>query len=457
MLNYFDFSVVRNINSKTFDSSQNNETIENIFQKALRLLDTCQIIPTTDGLKLNRTNCSLCTKTTNCAKCSDIFDNRQRIQSYDLKKCLVDISKQIGKKQITMSKLANLSKLSSMKSNSSLTKLVEVSAKDSFVLEKFNDLRDRLIAIIYSWCGEEESLYQASIESMIKKHSRLFLCTTSVAGSKQLEDIRIERVFIEEAAQTIIMDSLIPITVHTKHLVLAGDPLQLNGLVMSDRAKKLGFDKSLMNYFEDIKKKHPKILLATQYRMHPEISAFPNKHFYDSQLIDSEYVRSRPNLTEVDLPPYKVINLVNSKEVMHNTVKSFCNYEEATYIYNMLKRIHTKNPSFDFKRITIISPYLGQVLLLKDILRVLPEVEQISSIDGIQGKENDILICSMVRVGSSVGFNNDVHRINVLLTRAKLCMYVVGNMSTFQNDPMWKALIKDAKDRRVFDTHKFSY
>jgi senataxin len=94
-------------------------------------------------------------------------------------------------------------------------------------------------------------------------------------------------------------------------------------------------------------------------------------------------------------------------------------------------------------------------MVLREMLSDLPEIQAISSIDGIQGKENDIIICSMVRVGNGVGFNYDVHRINVLLTRARLSLYIIGSMSTFQTDNTWKALIKDAKDRRLFDAQKF--
>ena len=295
-------------------------------------------------------------------------------------------------------------------------------------------------------------------ETKIKQHCRLFLCTTSVSGSHFLEDVKIERVFIEEAAQTILVDSLIPLTQHTKHLVLAGDPKQLEGMIYSDKAKRCGYDMSLMHYFDRIstsKKRHQKLLLRIQYRMHPDISIFPNIHFYKNELIDSEYVKDRPTLVSYGLPTYKVINLVNTYEKQHPLVRSYCNYEEAEYISNILDDLLDRHPDFDLRRITVITPYAGQVLLLREILGRFKDHIQISSIDGIQGKENDVIIASMVRVGDSIGFNDDRHRINVLLTRARFSTYLVGNFSTFQKDRMWGRLIKNAKDRRVFDTQKF--
>jgi len=294
-------------------------------------------------------------------------------------------------------------------------------------------------------------------EDQIKHHSRLFLCTTSVAGSPVLRNLKIERVFIEEAAQTILVDSLIPITKHTKHLVLAGDPKQLQGMVVSYESEKSGYNMSLMHYFERKRVKnrvHQKLLLRTQYRMHPDISIFPNNHFYDGELIDAPSVVGMPTLVDVGLPTYRVINLVNTTETIHPKVMSYCNREEVLWIHKLLRVIQDHHPDFDFSRITIITPYSGQVMLFREILKEFITKITISSIDGIQGKENDVIIASLVRVGESIGFNNDRHRINVMLTRAKMCMYIVGNMSTFRMDPMWSRLIKNAKDRRVYDTQK---
>lgn len=38
----------------------------------------------------------------------------------------------------------------------------------------------------------------------------------------------------------------------------------------------------------------PVKLLSVQYRMHPEIRAFPSRHFYDNRLIDGKCVLEQP-------------------------------------------------------------------------------------------------------------------------------------------------------------------
>ena len=62
----------------------------------------------------------------------------------------------------------------------------------------------------------------------------------------------------------------------------------------------------------------------------------------------------------------------------------------------------------------------------------------------------------MVRVGDSIGFNFDKHRICVLLSRSISSLIIIGSMSSFQSNSMWNKLIQNAKDRRLFDTQKFN-
>ena len=73
----------------------------------------------------------------------------------------------------------------------------------------------------------------------------------------------------------------------------------------------------------------------------------------------------------------------------------------------------------------IICPYSAQVVAIQDkVLRIFdkrPVAVRISSVDGFQGSEEDIIILSTVRSNrsGSVGFIADSQRTNVALTRAR--------------------------------------
>lgn len=78
----------------------------------------------------------------------------------------------------------------------------------------------------------------------------------------------------------------------------------------------------------------------------------------------------------------------------------------------------------------------------------------VSTVDGFQGSEKDIIILSCVRAGGGkrkgvggVGFLSDYRRVNVAMTRAKHSLWVVGDCDTLAFDPVWRAFLDDAASR----------
>lgn len=109
----------------------------------------------------------------------------------------------------------------------------------------------------------------------------------------------------------------------------------------------------------------------------------------------------------------------------------------------------------------VISPYKGQIRaiqerdgdkytsLLGDELFTL----NVRSVDGFQGGEEDVIIISTVRSNGNgnVGFLSNRQRANVALTRARHCLWVIGNETTLAlSDSIWTKLIRDSKRRGCF-------
>merc|ERR1719482_1347598 len=101
--------------------------------------------------------------------------------------------------------------------------------------------------------------------------------------------------------------------------------------------------------------------------------------------------------------------------------------------------------------IGIVTPYAAQKALIEGLLRSEGFVDanqkllvETNSIDGFQGREKDVIIFSAVRSNEagSVGFLHDWRRINVILTRARRGLIVIGNRETLQCDIYWGNWLK---------------
>ena len=85
--------------------------------------------------------------------------------------------------------------------------------------------------------------------------------------------------------------------------------------------------------------------------------------------------------------------------------------------------------------IGIITPYAAQVRLFKERCRIRPfDAVEVASVDGFQGREKQVIVFSCVRANASgsLGFLADARRVNVMMTRAKRGLVIVGSPLTLQ-------------------------
>ncbi|XP_048537900.1 probable helicase MAGATAMA 3 [Triticum urartu] len=108
-------------------------------------------------------------------------------------------------------------------------------------------------------------------------------------------------------------------------------------------------------------------------------------------------------------------------------------------------------------QVAVISPYRGQVKLLKDHFRSTfgdqsKEVIDVNSVDGFQGREKELVIFSCVRCNKeqNIGFVSDFRRMNVAITRARSAVLVIGSVSTLKKDKHWTNLVESAKERNRY-------
>ena len=124
--------------------------------------------------------------------------------------------------------------------------------------------------------------------------------------------------------------------------------------------------------------------------------------------------------------------------------QSKANQHEVSLIQQHITRLLACN--VPLSSITVLSPYLAQVSLLRDrLLPIYPQLE-IGTIDSMQGRENDAVLISCVRSSESggnrgVGFLSDERRLNVAVTRGRRQVCVVADSDTLGKDAFLKRLV----------------
>jgi superfamily I DNA and/or RNA helicase len=96
----------------------------------------------------------------------------------------------------------------------------------------------------------------------------------------------------------------------------------------------------------------------------------------------------------------------------------------------------------------IISPYRAQVQYLRHLLKKreffkpFRHMISINTVDGFQGQERDIIVISLVRSNDEgqIGFLQDLRRMNVAITRARMKLVILGNPATMTQHPFYRKL-----------------
>ncbi len=312
---------------------------------------------------------------------------------------------------------------------------------------RMNRLRDR--------ATELEILINADLFDS----ARVIASTLVSSNHRLLNGRRFPTLFIDEAAQALEAACWIAIR-KADRVILAGDHCQLPPTIKCIEAARGGLEHTLM---EKIVQQKPSAvsLLKVQYRMHEAIMQFPSDWFYHGELEAAPEVRHR-GILDFDTP----MNWIDTSGMdFHEEFvgESFgrINKEEAnlllqeleTYI-NRIGKERILEERIDFG---LISPYKAQVQYLKSkikgssFLRPFRSLITVNTIDGFQGQERDVIFISLVRANEDgqIGFLNDLRRMNVAITRARMKLVILGDAATLTRHPFYKRLMSFIKKQFI--------
>ncbi len=292
---------------------------------------------------------------------------------------------------------------------------------------------------------ERLKMLRKEIQQDLLNSHRIIAATNATCGGELLELERFDFAVVDEAAQASIPSTLIPI-LKAERFVLVGDHYQLPPVILSQEAKALGLNQSLMSFLAEA---YPYQLmrLERQYRMHQEINDLVSSMFYSGTLTPDETVANarlkgldgRP-IEPKKTPIIQCIDVRGSERLFADT-KSYYNQEEI----DKVKQVVNKYLQLGLvgQQIAVITPYKAQAQLITKAIEV-GETLEVDTVDAFQGREKDLVILSFVRSNRSgqVGFLKDFRRLNVSISRAKHKLILIGNFSTLKEEPMFQELFE---------------
>jgi senataxin len=293
--------------------------------------------------------------------------------------------------------------------------------------------------------------------------------TLSYSGSDVFSQIKkpFEVLVVDEASQAVEPSLLVPMCHGIKQAYLVGDPSQLPATVISSSAVKQGYNMGLFSRM--MRAAYPVQKLNIQYRMHPLIREFPSATFYGGSLQDAfntKNITIRPWHTKRFLGPIAFYDICGKEQNAYGTTsiikRSEAYFVITLYMYLVSNYLDLRNS----KQIGIISPYKGQVKLIRQLLLevfgnsgVVQDSVDLNTLDGFQGREKDFVIFSTVRssMDKNIGFVADERRLNVGLTRSRSSIVILGHVRSLIRNSTWQSLIEHCKNRgKLFRFHKGS-
>ena len=290
-------------------------------------------------------------------------------------------------------------------------------------------------------------------------------CANLIPSQSQLESKSLfTHIFIDEAAQVIEPEACIALSLAgaSTKIALAGDIHQSRPLVLSKYGKQYNLDQSLLERLEMLPEYQTeelykcKVNLVENFRSQHLIVEFFSELFYDNTL-----VANPPSLVgPINFPALSFLHVSGDEQSLHG-FPSYYNNDEAQLTIKALRKFVVGGVNVD--KIAVLTTYRAQVRLIHEALKeeektckrdehlkyddqyckknncINNHTIEVRYLEGIQGREYDLVIVNTVRTVSEVsedlsleerldlGLLDDVTQFNTILTQARGWVLVIGD------------------------------
>lgn len=293
---------------------------------------------------------------------------------------------------------------------------------------------------------------EVQIDTDLFSEARVIACTLVGSANRVLTNHTFTTLFIDEAAQALEAACWIAIG-KADRVILAGDHHQLPPTIKCIEAARGGLDRTLMQKVA-ANKPETVSLLKIQYRMHEDIMRFSSHWFYQDELKATPEVSQR-GILAYDTPVvwFDTADCDFEEDRLSESM-SRINKQEAVLLVEQLQSYIEKitkervlDESIDFG---LISPYKSQVQYIRGLIKrnaffkPFRKLITVHTVDGFQGQERDVIMISLVRANDqgNIGFLNDLRRMNVAITRARMKLIILGDASTLTKHAFYRELYK---------------
>lgn len=284
-------------------------------------------------------------------------------------------------------------------------RLTQESRASGLTTQQKSALQERIARIREELHPLKQQLRQK--ESELVRKAMVVGCTLSKAAiAQEIYERQFDAVIIDEASMAYIPHCAYAATLAKRRIAIFGDFRQLGPIsqaetdnartwLQRDIFEEAGIiDRVNRNQLDD-----RMVLLQIQYRMHPSISAIPNRLFYNNQLQDGEGVQARTQPI-VDAQPNPGQSLIFYDL---SRTSAFCfRDQESDSRFNLISALIAVDIAYKSKQagtesVGIITPYKAQSRLIHRILRETHlETVKASTVHRFQGSEQHLIVFDAV-------------------------------------------------------------